>query len=60
MLLEITNSGSSIFDVELLDSDGDKLDTLVYEVGDYSGTVAWAEPQSFLIVESDGTWSVSW
>ena len=56
--ITIENAGDSIFSVYGIGLDD--TDHLVYEVGDYSGTVAWTEAQSFLIVESDGTWSVSW
>ena len=56
--LTITNSGDGNFVVRGIGiSDAD---LLVNEIGDYEGTVIWAEEESFLIVESEGTWTVSW
>ena len=53
-----TNSGDSnfiIWGIGMTD-----VDLLVNEIGDYSGTVVWSQPQSFLIVTSEGNWTVSW
>lgn len=58
MTLTITNTGESNFVVRAIGISD--TDLLVNEIGDYSGTVIWTEPQSFLIVESEGTWTVSW
>lgn len=56
--LNITNQGSSNFVVKGIGMD--RSDLLVNEIGSYTGTVIWNEPQSILIVQSDGTWSMSW
>ena len=58
MTISLTNSGESNFIVRGIGMDDSGL--LVNEIGDYSGTVVWAQPQSFLIIESEGTWTVSW
>lgn len=56
--LTITNSGESNFIVRGIGISD--TDLLVNDIGDYSGTVIWTEPWSFLIVLSEGTWTVSW
>lgn len=56
--LNITNQGSSNFTVKAIGMN--KSDLLVNEIGAYNGTVIWNEPQSILIVHSDGQWSMSW
>ena len=56
--ITITNSGDSNFVVRGIGLSS--ADLLVNEIGDYEGTVIWAEEESFLIVTSDGTWAVSW
>ena len=55
--IDMTNSGESNFIVYGV---GSSYDLLANEVGEYSGTVIWTEPQSFFIVTSDGDWSISW
>lgn len=56
--LHITNSGESNFAVWGIGLSDSKL--LVNEIGNYDGTVVWSQPQSFLIVKSEGEWSTSW
>lgn len=56
--ITIENTGDSNFTVRGIGISSAKL--LVNEIGSYSGTVIWNENQSFLIVGSNGNWSVSW
>lgn len=56
--LHITNSGESNFAIWAVGMSD--YDLLVNEVGNYDGTVIWTEPQSFFIVNSEGTWTVDW
>lgn len=56
--LKVSNTGNSNFIVRGVGINDSEL--LVNEIGDYDGTVLWTESQSFLIVTSDGSWSVSW
>lgn len=56
--LHITNSGESNFSVWAVGMND--YDLLVNEIGNYDGTLIWPEPQSFLIVNSEGTWTVDW
>lgn len=56
--ITLTNSGESNFIVYGIGISD--VDLLVNEIGDYSGTVVWTESQSFLIINSEGTWTVSW
>lgn len=56
--LHITNSGESNFSIWAVGMSD--YDLLVNEIGNYDGTVIWTEPQSFLIVNSEGTWTVDW
>ena len=56
--LTITNTGDSNFIVYGIGMDDSGL--LVNEIGEYSGTVLWTESQCFLIIQSEGTWTVSW
>ena len=54
--VSFSNSGESNFVVKGIGMSSSKL--LVNEIGAYDGTVVWNEPQSFLIVKSDGDWTV--
>lgn len=56
--LTITNNGKSNFVVRGVMGSGD-INLLVNEIGNYSGTVV-NKNYSLLMVESSGTWSVSW
>lgn len=56
--ITITYSGDSNFIVRGIGLS--RADLLVNEIGAYEGTVIWAEEESFLIVTSEGTWTVSW
>ncbi len=56
--VSFTHSGSSNFAVWGIGMTD--VDLLVNEIGSYDGTVIWSQPQSFLIVNADGTWTVSW
>lgn len=55
--LSITNDGESNFSIWAFGSS--KSDLLVNEIGSYSGTVA-NKGYSLLVVNSEGTWSVTW
>lgn len=55
--LGISNTGESNFSVWAVGMED--YDLLVNEIGAYDGTVLWNEPQSFLIVNSESTWTVS-
>lgn len=54
----ISNSGDRNFIVRGIGPT--KSDLLVNEIGPYDGKVVWSQPQSFFIVQSGGTWSISW
>lgn len=56
--LTITNSGDGNFIIRGIGLSSSSL--LVNEIGDYEGTVVWTEEESFLIVTSEGNWTVSW
>lgn len=56
--INISNSGERNFIVKGIGLT--KSDLLVNEIGPYDGKVVWSQPQSFFIVQSDGTWSISW
>lgn len=56
--VNIPNSGDHNFIVKGIDLT--KSDLLVNEIGPYDGKVVWSQPRSFSIVQSDGTWSISW
>lgn len=56
--LAFENSGESNFVVKAYGMT--KSDLLVNKIGDYSGSVAWNQAQSFLVVSSSGDWTVSW
>ena len=56
--INITNNGESNFAVKGIGMSKSSL--LVNEIGNYSGTVIWNQPQSFFIVHSSGQWSISW
>lgn len=58
--IDLTNSGESNFIVYGAYGVASACDLLANEIGEYSGTVIWSEPQSFFIVTSDGDWSISW
>ncbi|WP_281654966.1 hypothetical protein [Eggerthella sinensis] len=55
--LDIVNDGESNFSIWAFTSS--KKDLLVNEIGSYSGTVA-NKGYSLLVVNSEGTWSISW
>lgn len=55
--LDIVNDGESNFSIWAFTSS--KRDLLVNEIGSYSGTVA-NKGYSLLVVNSEGTWSISW
>ena len=56
--VSIVNNGESNFVVKAIGMD--KSDLLVNEIGNYTGTVIWNQPQSFFIVHSSGQWTISW
>lgn len=59
LTLDITYVGDSNFVVWGIGFSD--VDLLVNEIDDYSGTVVWTEPQSFLIViADDGDWTITW
>ncbi|ANE23157.1 hypothetical protein AAY81_08600 [Denitrobacterium detoxificans] len=56
--LSFTHDGDDNFIVHAIGLK--KSDHLVNEIGSYSGTKSWNESKSFLIVNADGNWTVSW
>lgn len=56
--LSFSHDGESNFAVKAVGMNDSGL--LVNEIGAYSGTVVWNQPQSFFIVSADGNWTISW
>ena len=56
--ISVTNEGSGSFAIRAVGIED--ADILVNDTGDYEGEVEWGEAQSFVIVASDGEWSISW
>ena len=59
---DMSHDGSSNFAIWLLDSNGDPVDLLVNEIGDFDGSTAVGVPAAgvyILDVEADGDWTVS-
>ena len=48
----MAHDGSSYFFVWLMDGNGDNVDLLANEIGDYSGSTA-------IITDADGAWSIN-
>jgi hypothetical protein len=63
LLLRAAHTGSRNFQVTLLDDNGDRLEGLVNEIGDYTGTHAVLfrdrGAAAFIEVNADGAWSLS-
>lgn len=55
--LHFAHDGESNFVVRSFDGE---FDLLVNEIGQYSGTVVWTEPDAVFFVNADGNWSISW
>lgn len=56
--VSFSHEGDSNFVVKAVGMNSNKL--LVNEIGLYSGTVIWNEPQAFFVVTANGPWSISW
>lgn len=56
--VSISNSGDRNFIVRGIGLT--KSDLLVNEIGPHDGKVVWSQPQSFFIVQSNGTRPISW
>jgi hypothetical protein len=59
---DMSHDGSSNFAIWLLDSNGDLVDLLVNEIGDFDGSTAIGVPAAgvyILDIEADGDWTVS-
>lgn len=54
----IKHNGSGHFGVWARESNGDYLDLLVNEIGEYNGTVVVPSGTRLVTVEGDGTWSI--